>query len=94
MLILLPVALLLVPLFIGTITQRFIIPEENRRDLREIPENVSAGLDIRPVRWMDEVLEIALTHMPEPWQEEAAVGPATESAEAVDDASAGRIRAH
>jgi len=39
-----------------------IIPEENRRDLIEIPENVKQALDIRPVRWIDEVLDIALVH--------------------------------
>jgi ATP-dependent Lon protease len=43
-----------------------LIPEENRRDLAEIPKNIKQNLDIRPVRWIDEVLEVALTHMPEP----------------------------
>ncbi len=43
-----------------------IIPEENRKDLTEIPGNVREELDIRPVRWIDEVLAIALQHMPEP----------------------------
>lgn len=41
-----------------------IIPEENRRDLKEIPKNITAGLDIHPVRWVDDVLRLALTHMP------------------------------
>jgi len=43
-----------------------LIPEENTRDLVEIPENIKENLDIRPVRWIDEVLEVALTKMPEP----------------------------
>jgi ATP-dependent Lon protease len=43
-----------------------LIPEENRRDLVEIPKNIKQNLDIRPVRWIDEVLEVALQHMPEP----------------------------
>ena len=43
-----------------------IIPHENERDLKEIPQNIKADLDIRPVRWIDEVLEIALQHKPEP----------------------------
>jgi len=43
-----------------------IIPEENRKDLSEIPENIRQALDIRPVRWIDEVLEIALQKMPAP----------------------------
>ena len=41
-----------------------IIPHENERDLTEIPKNVLQGLEIRPVRWIDEVLEIALREMP------------------------------
>ncbi len=47
-----------------------VIPEENRKDLAEIPKNVLEELDIRPVRWIDEVLAIALQHMPEPLSEE------------------------
>ena len=43
-----------------------IIPEENRRDLKEIPENITAGLDIRPMRWIDEVLALALVAKPLP----------------------------
>jgi ATP-dependent Lon protease len=43
-----------------------IIPSENERDLTEIPKNIQQNLDIRPVRWIDEVLEIALTRRPEP----------------------------
>jgi ATP-dependent Lon protease len=42
-----------------------IIPEENVRDLKEIPDNIKQDLDIRPVKWIDEVLEIALEKMPE-----------------------------
>jgi len=37
-----------------------IIPEENRKDLADIPENILSKLDIRPVRWIDQVFEIAL----------------------------------
>ena len=37
-----------------------IIPEENKKDLADIPSNVTQGLDIIPVRWIDEVLDIAL----------------------------------
>ncbi len=36
------------------------------RDLKEIPANIKADLDIRPVKWIDEVLQIALQYMPEP----------------------------
>ncbi len=43
-----------------------LIPEENRKDLAEIPENVKEKLDILPVKWIDEVLELALQHAPVP----------------------------
>ncbi len=43
-----------------------IIPQENYRELKEIPENITKALDIKPVRWVDEVLNLALQHMPEP----------------------------
>jgi len=43
-----------------------IIPEENERDLVDIPKNIKQNLEIKPVRWIDEVLELALTHLPEP----------------------------
>jgi len=41
-----------------------LIPEENRKDLVEIPKNIKDALDIRPVRWIDDVLEVALERMP------------------------------
>jgi ATP-dependent Lon protease len=41
-----------------------IIPQENKRDLKEVPKNIKQGLDIRPVRWMDEVLTLALQYPP------------------------------
>nr|WP_298414312.1 endopeptidase La [uncultured Halomonas sp.] len=37
-----------------------LIPEENRRDLKEVPDNIKNALDIHPVRWIDEVLDLAL----------------------------------
>ncbi|MCG7199312.1 endopeptidase La [Marinobacter pelagius] len=48
-----------------------IIPEENVRDLKEIPENIKESLEIRPVKWIDEVLDIALAYPPEPHAESA-----------------------
>ena len=50
-----------------------LIPEENRRDLDEVPDNIKQSLDIHPVKWVDEVLEIALTSKPEPLSEEELV---------------------
>jgi ATP-dependent Lon protease len=41
-----------------------LIPQDNVKDLREIPDNVKQGLKILPVRWITEVLEVALQHMP------------------------------
>ena len=58
-----------------------LIPEENAKDLQEIPKNVRQDLDIRPVRWIDEVFRIALESMPEPAAEpETALSAAAESA--------------
>ena len=45
-----------------------IIPKDNERDLEEIPDNVKADLAIYPVKWIDEVLKIALEHPVEKWQ--------------------------
>ena len=45
--------------------KQVIIPAENERDLKEIPDNVKENLDIVCVKWMDEVLEIALERLPE-----------------------------
>ncbi|NQY47601.1 MAG: endopeptidase La [Colwellia sp.] len=47
-----------------------IIPHENERDLQEIPENVKAELSIHPVKWIDEVLALALEHPVEQWKVE------------------------
>jgi ATP-dependent Lon protease len=43
-----------------------LIPHENEKDLAEIPKNIKDKLDILPVKWIDQVLEIALQHMPRP----------------------------
>ena len=43
-----------------------LIPSENERELTEISKNIKQNLDIRPVRWIDEVLEVALQRTPEP----------------------------
>ncbi|MCM8625131.1 endopeptidase La, partial [Accumulibacter sp.] len=57
---------------------RVLIPEENVRDLAEIPDNIKNKLEIIPVRWIDQVLGLALERKPEPCQaEEVATAPAT-----------------
>ncbi len=60
-----------------------LIPEENRKDLVDIPKNVREGLDIRPYRWIDQVLETALERPPEPLKEPES----GEQSKAVDDQS-------
>ncbi|MBT8419363.1 MAG: endopeptidase La [Gammaproteobacteria bacterium] len=49
----------------GGIT-KVLIPRENQRDLSEIPANIKQGLDIQTVKWIDEVLELALQYTPTP----------------------------
>ncbi len=49
--------------------QTVLIPEENRRDLAEIPANIKQNLDVRPVKWIDEMFEVVLNHLPEPSEE-------------------------
>ncbi len=73
-----------------------LIPEENVKDLAEIPDNVKSGLEIVPVRWIDKVLEVALESKPVPLTDEevavaAAVPVATDKA-AVSSASADGLK--
>ena len=56
-----------------------MIPEENVKDLAEIPDNVKNRLEIIPVRWIDRVLEVALQHMPTPLSDEEVARLAAES---------------
>lgn len=51
-----------------------LIPQENEKDLQEIPDNVKQDLEILPVRWIDKVLETALERLPEPLSGEPGVG--------------------
>jgi ATP-dependent Lon protease len=50
-----------------------LIPEENVKDLQDIPENAKNNLEIVPVKWIDQVLEVALERMPEALPDEEAV---------------------
>ena len=47
-----------------------LIPQGNVRDLKEIPENIKDELEIKPVKWIDEVLDLVLTSQPVPWEKE------------------------
>ena len=51
-----------------------LIPADNEKDLVEIPKNIKDKLTILPVKWIDEVLELALQHMPEPARDKDAAG--------------------
>jgi len=48
-----------------------LIPHENVKDLTDIPDNIKNRLDIHPVKWIDEVLELALERAPESLPESA-----------------------
>ena len=70
-----------------------LIPEENEKDLAEIPENIKTKLKIIPVRWIDEVLDVALTHQPTPIsgaKESASEAPETKK----EDKESSGVRAH
>jgi ATP-dependent Lon protease len=60
-----------------------LIPEENAKDLQEIPDNVKNGLEIIPVKWIDQVLKVALERMPVPLTEEEMTSPAAVVAAAI-----------
>jgi len=63
-----------------------LIPEQNVKDLADIPENVKNGLEIVPVKWIDKVLEVALERHPVPLtEEEAAPAAAVKAADGTSD---------
>ncbi len=62
-----------------------IIPEENARDLKEIPDNIKADLTIKTVKWIDEVLAIALTKQPTPLADELPKPSLTAGSDDSDD---------
>jgi ATP-dependent Lon protease len=60
-----------------------LIPAENEKDLADIPENIKQNLEIKPVHWIDEVLEVALQYMPTPFEKMGAEEQGKNEAEAV-----------
>jgi ATP-dependent Lon protease len=60
-----------------------LIPAENEKDLADIPENIKQNLEIKPVHWIDEVLEVALQYMPTPFEKMAAEEQGKNESEAV-----------
>ncbi|WP_047194372.1 endopeptidase La [Caldimonas brevitalea] len=73
-----------------------LIPEENVKDLQDIPENVKGQLEIVPVKWIDKVLEVALEAMPTALLEEepAKVEAAAKETATADAAAAGDVMKH
>ncbi|SNS62752.1 ATP-dependent proteinase. Serine peptidase. MEROPS family S16 [Noviherbaspirillum humi] len=61
-----------------------LIPEQNVKDLADIPDNVKNKLEIIPVRWIDKVLEVALERQPSPMKEEVPVEAVAKSTDAAE----------
>jgi ATP-dependent Lon protease len=71
-----------------------LIPEENVKDLTEIPDNVKNRLELIPVKWIDRVLEIALQRQPQPLAEEDGDKAAAGTGAAASGASSGEVVKH
>lgn len=73
-----------------------VIPKDNEKDLAEVPENVTKGLTIKPVKWIDEVLEIALESAPKSLSEEEYEDndESIDSSKVSDSSSEDEVRAH
>ena len=69
-----------------------LIPKENEKDLAEIPKNIKDKLRIVPVRWMDEVLQLALLRMPVP--KAAGTAATTDAPKKSTEVGTGEVRAH
>jgi len=63
-----------------------LIPADNEKDLAEIPKNIKDKLSIVPVKWIDDVLTLALQHMPHPKPESETAAPAAPAAPAETEA--------
>ncbi len=76
-----------------------LIPQENQKDLADIPKNVKDHLEILPVKWIDEVLQVALQHMPTPLVAESGEGeenaePAAKKGESKGKRKRSSVHAH
>ena len=69
-----------------------IIPHDNLKDLKEIPDNIKQDIEIIPAKWIDEVLQVALQYMPKPLTEEGEEIVAKEEPHKTD--AKGRISTH
>jgi ATP-dependent Lon protease len=72
---------------------KVLIPEENEKDLVEIPDNIKAKLEIIPVRWIDQVLDVALAHQPTPLPK-STEATTVEQKDKVKEKKSSRVRAH
>ena len=71
-----------------------IIPEENEKDLAEIPKNIKGDLQIKPAKWIDQVLEIALERMPEQDTKKRKSGKQRTTKSKEDEASSDSVTTH
>jgi len=71
-----------------------LIPQENAKDLVEIPKNIKGALDIQPVRWIDEIFKVALERIPEPKVAEAAGGSESQVEVPAAKTEPGGVRPH
>jgi ATP-dependent Lon protease len=69
-----------------------LIPEQNVKDLADIPDNVKNKLEIVPVRWIEKVLEVALERQPEPIVDVPAVASSSSVATATSDGQGGVVK--
>ena len=75
--------------------QTVIIPHENERDLVDMPKNIKENLDIRPVQWIDQVLDIALASAPVPRdQDEKSTSTDSKNDENDEETDKGNPRHH
>lgn len=71
-----------------------IIPDENVRDLKEIPDNIKESLEIIPAKWIDEVLDVALAYSPEPRAVDSSTETGSGKPRDDDSDTAERINTH
>jgi ATP-dependent Lon protease len=71
-----------------------LIPADNERDLKEIPDNIKADLDIIPVRWIDQVLEHALEYQPTPLSGDKKTSPDKDAKQQDNDSDDKHINTH
>lgn len=71
-----------------------IIPQENERDLKEVPLNIKEHLNIRPVKWIDEVLALSLETMPKPLSDEEFLAASITATTDKDKDEKNRINTH